>query len=366
MLLLTNADVEKVLDMRVCLEALEIGYEDLVRGDAIYRPRSGMVSASAPFEQYSDAHYHFALMEGLTRSLGVCAVRIRSDIYASHEGRHVQFSVTPGTYCGLIMLFSVSNGEPLAIMQDGFLQHMRLGGTAGLGAKHLARPDSSVAAVIGSGGHARTYLWAFDLLFDLKKARVYSPTRANREAYADEMSEKLDLEVEAVSNIEEAMHGADIVATCTDAEQHVVDDAGLVEEGMFLTDNTPIEWGPRALGRCDVRVRLGWANFQTPLPETARIGEEYLYVAGQPEEIARLHKPRPAQPYGVEYWPLFVDLLRGEVEGRTSPDQVTFFNNHGTQGLQFASVAGRVHQLAVEAGIGRELPTEWFLEDIRD
>ena len=96
------------------------------------------------------------------------------------------------------------------------------------------------------------------------------------------------------------------------------------------------------------------------------MGEEYLYVAGQPEEIKRLHRPSPAQPYGVEYWPLFVDLLRGNTPGRTTRDEVTFFNNHGTQGLQFASVSGSVYRLAKEAGIGRQLPTEWFLEDIRD
>ena len=366
MLLLTNADVEKVLDMNVCIEALQLGYSDLTRNDAIYRPRSGMVSASAPFSQFTDAHYHFALMEGLSRSHGVCAVRIRSDIYASDAGRHIQFSVEPGTYCGLIMVFSVTTGEPLAIIQDGFLQHMRLGGTAGLGAKHLARTDSSVAAIIGSGGHARTYLSAFNTLFNLKKAKVYSPTKYNRDKYADEMSEKLDLEVEPVENISEAMKQADIVATCTDAEQHVIDDPGLIEEGMFLTDNTPIEWGPRAINRCEVRIRLGWGNFQTPLPETTRIGEEYLYVAGQPEEIKRLHRPSPAQPYGVEYWPLFVDLLRGNTPGRTTKNEVTFFNNHGTQGLQFASVSGSVYRLAMEAGIGRQLPTEWFLEDIRD
>ena len=366
MLLLTNADVEKVLDMKVCVEALELGYADLTKNDAIYRPRSGMVSPSAPFSQFSNAHYHFALMEGLSRSHGVCAVRIRSDIYASDAGRHIQFSVKPGTYCGLIMVFSIEHVEPLAIIQDGFLQHMRLGGTAGLGAKYLARNDSSVAAIIGSGGHARTYLWAFSTLFNLKKAKVYSPTNHNRNKYADEMSKKLNLEVEPVESIKEAMQQADIVATCTDAERHVIDNPELIEEGMFLTDNTPIEWGPRAIDRCEVRIRLGWGNLQTPLPETTRVGEEYLYVAGQPNEIQRLPRPTPAQPYGVEYWPLFVELLRGNTSGRTTTEDVTFFNNHGTQGLQFASVSGSVYRLAKEAGLGRKLPTEWFLEDIRD
>ena len=40
--------------------------------------------------------------------------------------------------------------------------------------------------------------------------------------------------------------------------------------------------------------------------------------------------------------------------------------NGGTQGLQFASVAGKVLELAKEKGLGRELPTEWFIQKIRD
>ena len=56
----------------------------------------------------------------------------------------------------------------------------------------------------------------------------------------------------------------------------------------------------------------------------------------------------------------------GRVPGRVSPKQVTFFDNQGSQGLQFAAVGGRVYQLAREASIGRDLPTEWFTQNIRD
>ena len=62
----------------------------------------------------------------------------------------------PSKFCGLILLFSLENGEPLAIMNDGFIQHLRVGATAGLGAKYLAREDATIVAMIGSGGMART------------------------------------------------------------------------------------------------------------------------------------------------------------------------------------------------------------------
>ena len=47
----------------------------------------------------------------------------------------------PGLYCGLIMLFSTETGGPLAMINDGTLQHFRVGGGAGLGAKYLSRPE---------------------------------------------------------------------------------------------------------------------------------------------------------------------------------------------------------------------------------
>jgi alanine dehydrogenase len=54
------------------------------------------------------------------------------------------------------------------------------------------------------------------------------------------------------------------------------------------------------------------------------------------------------------------------VQGRTSGDQVTFYRNVGNQGLQFSAVAQVVYRKVIEQGLGREIPTEWFLQDIRD
>ncbi len=366
MLLLSNADIERLLDMRSCLEALEAGYRDLVRNDATYRPRSGVIVASAPSEEFPDARYTFGSMEGVLRSSGILAIRMKSDIAYHKDGRHLKYCVEPGTYCGLVMLFSVLNGEPLAIMPDGVIQHMRVGGCAGIGARHLAREDASVVGILGSGGMARTYLSAFSLVRPIRRAKVYSPTPQHREAYAAEMSERLDIPVEPLDDPEAVVRGSDIVATCTDADHYIMTDPSWIEEGMHLTDSGQSEWDPAVLERPDVRIRLGRATTQTPDPGTTRVGPMEAFVAGQPEELARLPRPRPEEPVGSDAYPLLTDLMAGRVQGRTSPQQVTFFDNQGSQGLQFAAVGGRVYQLAGETGVGRELPTEWFLQDIRD
>ena len=64
--------------------------------------------------------------------------------------------------------------------------------------------------------------------------------------------------------------------------------------------------------------------------------------------------------------PDFADLVTGKAKGRTTRDQVTFYRNVGNQGLQFSSVGGFVYEQAVKQKKGREIPTEWFLQDIRD
>jgi alanine dehydrogenase len=64
--------------------------------------------------------------------------------------------------------------------------------------------------------------------------------------------------------------------------------------------------------------------------------------------------------------PEFWQLAAGDVPGRTGDEQITHYHNIGNQGLQFSSLGGLVYRKARAAGAGREIPTEWFLQDIRD
>src|SRR6185437_6439414 len=93
----------------------------------------------------NDAYYRFGSLEGATD--GVHAVRLKSDIItwpvrADGSQSRQKYCMQPGTYCGLVLLFSTETGEPLAILNDGHLQHMRVGAAAGVGARLLARADA--------------------------------------------------------------------------------------------------------------------------------------------------------------------------------------------------------------------------------
>jgi ornithine cyclodeaminase/alanine dehydrogenase-like protein (mu-crystallin family) len=363
MLLLNNTDVEKLLDMKTCLEALEVGYKDLVAGNAVHRPR---IDVWAPCDR-QDGYFRWGSMEGACRTYGVFATRMKSDIVCWPEGENeIKYCIQPGTFCGLIMLFSTKNGEPLAIINDGVLQHMRVGACAGLGVKYLARDDAKVVGIIGSGGMARAYLRAFAEVRPLKRVKVYSRSAERREKYAAEMGSLLGIPVEPFSALEPVVRGSDIVATCTDSIVPVLSRPEWIEPGMHLTSLDIREFATdEVYERCDVVIRLGDFTLPSIQQEAAFRPFHFAgYAAGQPEELSRI--PKSKVKINTEKYPTLLDLLTGKVTGRTSPNQITSFINSGTQGLHFASVAGMVYRVARERGMGRELPTEWFVQDIRD
>ncbi|HYA30534.1 MAG TPA: ornithine cyclodeaminase family protein, partial [Acidobacteriota bacterium] len=254
-----------------------------------------------------------------------------------------------------------------ALINDGYLQHMRVGADSGIGAKYLARDDASVVGMIGSGGMSRSHVESFLQARKIKKIQVYSPTKAHRESYAKEIGENYGLEVIPMSHPRDVYKGADIVAGCTDSAVPIVIGKWL-EEGTHVTcvggkpdDDT--------LKRIDVSFRLGNAPAPWGLPEFG-LADEYLTYAAQPKENAGFQMKRAGKRgHGViaEDRAVFLsELLSSVKKGRSSEKQITYSERGNIQGAQFFAVAGRVYELAKEKGLGRELPTEWFLQDIRD
>ena len=83
MLLINNAEVEKLFSMKHCLEALEEAYDDLLRGDAVYRPRLDLwMPCDRP-----DGYWRWGTMEGASRKIGVFAIRMNSSGGASGFAR---------------------------------------------------------------------------------------------------------------------------------------------------------------------------------------------------------------------------------------------------------------------------------------
>lgn len=366
MLFIHNDMVERVLTMEDCIEVQEKAFKALESGAAIHRPRIDMYT---PTER-TDGYYRWGTMEGWYD--GIFAIRMKSDVITWPQTGNggwteEKYSIEPGTFCGLILLFSSKNGEPIAMINDGVLQHMRVGAGAGIGVKHLARKDASTVGMLGSGGMARTFLQAYCTVRPIKTCKVYSPTRRNRETYAHEMSEKLGIEVVPVDSAREAVRGVDILSTATDSMTPTFERDWL-EPGMHVSMLGPGEVSPEAEARFDVKIRQGIGGLK--LPETERIRAEVgmspiAWIAGTKEQMLRLPRKTPGSGFGGDY-PDFCDLVYGRAKGRTSDDQITFYHNMGNQGLQFAAVGGLVYKKVIDIDVGRKLPTDWFVQDIRD
>ena len=133
---------------------------------------------------------------------------------------------------------------------------------------------------------------------------------------------------------------------------------------MHVTNLGNFEFDEAVFERANVRFKQGVSGL--PASDQIQAGRGHspaAYIAGSAEEQARL--PAPNDRFSMRY-PTFTDLVSGKAPGRTSERDITMYINGGNQGLQFAAVGWITYEKARELGLGRELPTEWFLQDIRD
>jgi ornithine cyclodeaminase/alanine dehydrogenase-like protein (mu-crystallin family) len=214
---------------------------------------------------------------------------------------------------------------------------------------------------------ARTHIEAFRLARNIKKIQVYSPTRAHREEYAKEMGERFGIQTIPLDSPRDVYKGAHIIAGCTDSAVPIITGKWL-EEGTHVTciGGKPDE---DTLQRIDVSLRLGNAPAPWGLPEMG-LADEYLTYAATPGENAGFRMKRAGKrAHGAiaeDRCVLLEELLTGKRKGRTSDQQVSYSERGNIQGAQFFAVAGKVYELAKAKGLGREIPTEWLLQDIRD
>ncbi|MDP2729316.1 MAG: hypothetical protein Q8O55_02380 [Dehalococcoidales bacterium] len=366
MLFLNNDDVKKVLTMKMTMDALEESYLQMIKGEAVCRPNIGLhIPTPDPNKTYI-----YADMNGGSAASGYFAIRIKNDIRYISEYSGVRteekYCIQPGTFCGLIFLFKIDDAEPLALMNDGFLQHMRVGADGGLGVKYMAKEDAEVVGMLGSGGMARSHIDAFRQVRGIKRIQIYSPTKAHREAYAREMKEKFGIETVALDSPEDVCKGADIFADCSDARVPLILGKNL-EKGMHLrTVGGGLD--EEGFGKIDRWLRFG--NATPPRGQEEITDESLAYLtpilAGKelrPHQGNQERLDKLSREGKLIY---LKDILNGKEKGRTSPQDITYSERGNLQGAQFHAVAGKVYEAAKKKGIGRELPTEWFLQDIRD
>lgn len=349
-LLLTNEDVERVLDMPAALQALEPAYRDLSLGRAVARHQS-QTYLPGPLP---DSSYCLKTVEGGSESLGVMAIRLTSDVLRGRfvEGRFRREKVPAapgGRFLGLVLLFSLETGELLAVMPDGIIQRLRVGASSALAARHLARDDAADVGLVGAGNQAEAQLRGLAGVRPLRRVRVYSPTAARRLEFAARMAAVIGCDVEPVGSAREAVIGADLVVAATNSGEPVLD-AGWLEPGMHVSFIREFEADDATLARADVLV-----------VHTCQ-GDIDHYTPQGRESLADLQRGRG---FPWRQYPDLASLLAGSAAGRTEQRQLTMFMNNFGIGIQFAALGTFAWQGCAATGRGQEIPSDWFLESLQ-
>jgi alanine dehydrogenase len=353
-LILSNADVEKLLTMPDCLDALEDAYRELAEGRGVSRQRSdSIVRTNRP-----DALYSLKSMDGVIGKLGVGAVRINSDIITwpkfGNSMRRVKVPAAPNArYTGLVLLFSTETGEPLAIMPDGVMQRIRVGAANGLGVKYMARKDAKSIGILGSGWQAGTQLTAACAVRKIESIRCFSPNKENREKFCAEMTPILGVEVVPVDSAEAALRGADIAMCASNTVDNIFFESYL-EPGMMVSSIKRPEVAAGVIKRADRVV----VHTQHGKP---------MLVASEGLEIPEHADDKgwgSASEIDFTKLPTLPEMIVGKAVGRASDDEITIFLNNLGLGYQFAAAGAVVYRNAKAQGVGHELPTDWFTEDV--
>ena len=351
MLVLSNEEIARLFSVEDCMAALEPMYRDLAEERALMSPRVDNIAPTT----HAGGYYAFKHMGGTWPAQGIQALRINSDVVThpliAGKPRRVKQPLAPGgRWVGLVLLFSTHTGALLAMFPDGVMQRLRVGAANGLALKHLARADSATLALIGSGWQAGAQLAAAIAARPVKEVRVWSPRKESRDAFIAEHRN-----AKAVDTAEECVAGADIIAASTSSLVRVIEPKWL-KPGVHISCIKTHEVDGEVLDRCS-RVVLHnkkhakqLDNMMKDTPNTSAEREKKGWWSDGSGRFER--------------YPDLCDLLSGRADGRKNGKEITCFVNNVGTGLQFAAAGAWVLKRAREAGVGTELPDDWFSENV--
>ncbi|MEO8036868.1 MAG: ornithine cyclodeaminase family protein [Acidobacteriota bacterium] len=317
-LILTRRDVDSVLSLRDCIEAVENVFREYGE-QRIAPPQSlGLPAESGVF------HIKAAL-----------AGQFVAKINANFPGNPRRYGLP--TIQGVIVLMDSGHGTPLAILDSARITILRTAAATAVAARYLARSDARTATIIGCGSQARAQLEALLVVRDLAKVFAFDLDSDASARFATEMQNRLGTEVVQTLSIDDAVAESEIVVTCTPARAPILQQHHL-HDGLFIaavgTDNPDKnELAPELLARCRVVPDI--------TEQAASMGD--LHHAIEAGLLTR-------QDIHGE----LADVVCGRIAGRRSDAEVFVFDSTGTA-LQDVVAASVAFSRAVERGIGLEV-----------
>jgi ornithine cyclodeaminase len=322
-IILTQNEVRRLLPMRECIDVMTAVLQTLGRGDAVNPLRWVM---RLPREMGL-----LGLMPGYLgepKSLGLKVV----SIFPHNEGSEYD------SHQGIVLLVDPETAVPIAVMDASEITAIRTAAVTGVATRLLAREDASVLAILGSGVQARTHLEAMLLVRQIREVRVFSPTAANREAFAGREGRRHDVAVRACPSARAAVEGAEIVCAVTSSREPVV-------AGDWLDDGVHIN-------------AVGSSVPQAREIDTAAVARSRLFVDSRESalhEAGDFLIARREGAVGDEHILAEIgEVLLGEHPGRGGSGEVTLFKSLGLA-VEDLAAADHVLRRAVAEGVGTEV-----------
>ncbi len=242
------------------------------------------------------------------------------------------------SHLATILLLDPETGALMAIMDGRYITEARTAAVSAVSARHLARPDASVLAIVGTGVQARSHLEALAEVRPLSEVRVWSPQPRSRERFVVEMSQHVAAPLRAETTAEAAVRGADLLVLATASPTPVVQDAWLapgthvISVGACRPDQR--EMDPALVTRATLFVDSKAAALVESGDVVMGIGEGRFAAEHVRGELG--------------------ELVLGRVAGRNSRDEITVFKSLG-MAVEDVVAADLVYRRAVETGAGTEL-----------
>jgi len=196
------------------------------------------------------------------------------------------------THLGLVILHDGETGAPKAIMDASAITAIRTAAVSAVATKLLAREDSKVLAIIGSGVQGQSHLEAIPLIRDIREIRIFSRTKQ-----------------ENARSVEEAVKGADIIVTATSAKEPILK-REWISPGTHINAVGSSIKSTRELDSQTVRAA---SLFVDRRESTLNESGDYLMSGVGPEHIRAE----------------IGEILIGKAKGRVSKEELTLFKSLG-------------------------------------